>query len=69
MLIPSFFLIIIRELLSILAVLPIGSTEAEQSFSCLRQVNTWLRSTMTEERLGNLGVLAVHGFNQYARFL
>ena len=45
----------IRELLCILAVLPVGSSEAEQSFS-------WLRSTMTEERLGSLGVLAIHGF-------
>ena len=53
----------IRELLCILAVLPIGSTEAERSFSCLRQVHTWLCSPMTEERLGNLGVLAIHGFN------
>ena len=36
--------------------------EAERSFSCLRQVHNWLRSTMTEERLGSLGVLAIHGF-------
>ena len=53
----------VRELLCILSVLPIGSTEAERSFSCLRQVHTWLCSTMTEERLGNLRVLAVHGFD------
>lgn len=44
----------IRELLCILAVLPSGSCEAERSLSCLRQINTWLRSTMTKERLGNL---------------
>ncbi|CAH3135111.1 unnamed protein product, partial [Porites lobata] len=37
----------IRELLKILAVLPIGSTEAERSFSCLRRLHAWLRSTMT----------------------
>ena len=52
----------IRELLCILAVLPIGSTEAERSFSCLRQIHTWLRSTMTDQRLGNLGILGLHGF-------
>ena len=57
-----FFFPNIRELLCILSVLPIGSTEAERSFSCLRQIHTWLRSTMTEERLGNLGVIALHGF-------
>ena len=48
----------IRELLCILAVLPIGSAEAERSFSCLRQIHTWLHATMTDERLGSLGVLA-----------
>ena len=36
----------IRELLKILAVLPIGSTEAERSFSCFRRLHTWLRSTI-----------------------
>ena len=30
----------LRELLKILAVLPIGSTEAERSFSCLRRLHT-----------------------------
>ena len=53
----------VRELLCILAVLPIGSAEAERSFSCLRQVHTWLRTTMTCDKLGNLGVLALHGFD------
>lgn len=54
----------IRELLYILAVLPVGSAEAERSFSCLRQIHSWLCSTMTGERLGNLGsILALHGFD------
>ena len=53
----------VRELLCILAVLPVGSAEAERSFSCLRQVHTWLRTTMTCDRLGNLGILALHGFD------
>ena len=52
----------VRELLCILAVLPVGSAEVARSFSCLRQVHTWLRTTMTCDRLGNLGVLALHGF-------
>ena len=46
----------VRELLTILAVLPIGSVQAERSFSCLRQIHTWLRNRMTGDRLGNLGV-------------
>ena len=33
------------------------------SFSCLRQMHSWLRSTMTNERLGNLAVLAFQGFD------
>ena len=53
----------VRELLCILAVLPVDSAEAERSFSCLRQIHSWLPTTMTEERLGNIGVLVVHGFN------
>lgn len=53
----------IRELLCILVVLPIGSAEAERSFSCLRQLHTWLRTTMSAERLGKLGVLALHSFD------
>ena len=53
----------VRELLCILAVLLIGSTEAERSFSCLRQIHTWLRTTMTSDRLGNLGVIGMQVFN------
>ena len=53
----------VRGLLCILAILPIGSTEAERSFSCLRQVHSWLRTTMSDDRLGNLGVLALHDFD------
>ena len=51
----------IRELLKILAVLPVGSTEAERSFSCLRRLHTWLRSTMTTDRPSDLSVIAMHG--------
>ena len=53
----------VRELLCILGVLPVGSAEAERSFSSLRQIHTWLRTNMTNNRLGNLGVIAHHGFD------
>jgi len=53
----------LRELFCILAVLPIGSTEAERSFSCLRKIHTWLCTTMKDDILGNLGVLAMQGFS------
>jgi hypothetical protein len=51
----------VRELLKILAVLPIGSCEAERSFSCMRRLHTWLRSTMSTERMTDLAVIAMHG--------
>ena len=53
----------VRELLCILGVLPVGSAEAERSFSSLRQNHTWLRTNMTDNRLGNRGVIAHHGFD------
>ena len=50
----------VRELLCILAVLPMGSCEAERTFSCVRRLDTWLRSSMTVDRLSNLAVIAMH---------
>ena len=50
----------VRELLKILTVLPIGSVEAERSFSCVQRIHTWLRSTMTASRLSDLAVIAMH---------
>ena len=48
----------IREL-KILAVLPVGSTEVERSFSSIRRIYTWLRNTMTTEQLSDLAVVAM----------
>ena len=53
----------VRELRLILAVLPMASAEAERSFFCIRKINTWSRINITNETLGNLGVLALHSFN------
>lgn len=39
---------------------PVGSCEAERSFSTLRRVKTHLRSTMSEERLAGLTMMSVH---------
>ena len=41
----------IRELLKILAILPMGSTEAERSFSCVQRIHTCLRSTMDDSQI------------------
>lgn len=50
----------IRELLVIGCASPIGSCEAERSFSALRRIKTSLRSTMSEERLSGLTLMQVH---------
>ena len=50
----------IRELILVGCTSPIGSCEAERSFSALRRVKPYLRSAMTEERLAGLTLMAVH---------
>ena len=50
------------KLVSLLAVVPASSTTAERSFSCLRKLKTWLRSTTTQVglRLNILAILTAH---------
>jgi hypothetical protein len=40
--------------------LPVSTATIERSFSTLRRVKTWLRSTMSESRLSGLCMLSVH---------
>ena len=40
--------------------LPVSPCTVERSFSTLRRVKTWLRSTMTEDRLNGLCMMSVH---------
>jgi hypothetical protein len=44
----------------LLLVIPASSSTAERSFSGLRRVKTWLRSTMTQQRLNHMAVLHAH---------
>ena len=44
----------------LLLVLPATNATSERSFSALRRVKTYLRTTMTQERLNNLLVLHIH---------
>ena len=44
----------------LLIALPITSAEAKRSFSLLRRIKTYMRSTMTEEHLFDLGVIEIH---------
>ena len=46
--------------LKLLGTLPITTCECEQSFSSLRIVKTWDRSTMTNARLNGLALLFIH---------
>ena len=48
------------KLVVIYLTFPVTSATAERSFSSLRRVKTYLRSTMTSQRLNNLFVLYVH---------
>ncbi|PIK41115.1 putative zinc finger MYM-type protein 1-like [Apostichopus japonicus] len=50
----------VEQLLRLLLVSPASSCTAERSFSALRRIKTWLRSTMGQTRLNNLMVCAVH---------
>ena len=47
----------IHTLLRISCTLPVGSGEAERSFSCLRRVKTYLGNRMGEDRLSGLTVM------------
>ena len=50
----------IEKLIRLLMISPASSCEAERSFSGLRRIKTWLRSTMGQRRLNALMVCNVH---------
>ncbi|CAI6368778.1 unnamed protein product [Macrosiphum euphorbiae] len=50
----------IKQALHISLAQPCTTSTIERSFSTLRRVKTWLRSTMTENRLNGLCILSVH---------
>jgi hypothetical protein len=50
----------IERLMKLLLVLPVSSATAERSFSCLRRLKTYLRSTMSQRRLNHVALLHVH---------
>ena len=49
----------LSKALHILSVIPSTSCSAERSFSSLRRLKTYLRSTMGQERLSNLALLHI----------
>uniref|UniRef100_A0A3Q3EIY1 DUF4371 domain-containing protein n=2 Tax=Kryptolebias marmoratus TaxID=37003 RepID=A0A3Q3EIY1_KRYMA len=50
----------IETLVRLLLVVPVSSSEAERSFSALRRLKTWLRTTMTQQRLNHVAVCHIH---------
>ena len=50
----------IKVALRIIGTLPVTSCECERSFSALRRLKTYTRSTMVAERLNGLALLHVH---------
>ena len=50
----------IYKAVKILATMPISSCEAERSFSALRRVKNHMRTSMGQERLSALNLMAMH---------
>ncbi|KAK5874574.1 hypothetical protein PBY51_019510 [Eleginops maclovinus] len=50
----------VEVLFRLLLVVPCSSAEAERSFSALRRLKTWLRSSMSQKRLNNVAVCHIH---------
>lgn len=49
----------VYKLLDVTYTLPISSATYERSFSAMRRVKTWLRSTMIQERFTNLSIIHI----------
>lgn len=54
------YLFQVKHLLQLLLVCPASSCEAERSFSALRRLKTWLRTTMSQTRLTAIAVGHIH---------
>ena len=48
------------RLTRIACTIPITTASAERSFSALKRVKTYLRTTMSDERLTHLAILSIH---------
>lgn len=50
----------VKRLLALIQCQPISAASCERSFSCLRRLKTWLRSTMAQKRLSHVALLTTH---------
>lgn len=55
----------LKEVISLLLVIPVSSASAERSFSTMRRLKTYLRSTMTGQKLHSLGLLCIEKEESY----
>ena len=47
------------KFIQLVLTIPVSSAQAERTFSCLKRVKTYLRSTMLQQRLNNLCMLSI----------
>jgi hypothetical protein len=50
----------VSTILQLILTLPVGSCLCEKSFSSLRRLKTWCRSTMGEDRLNGISLAFIH---------
>ena len=50
----------VHEVLKLILTLPVGSVPCERSFSSMRRLKDWSRSTMNDDRLTGLALLYIH---------
>jgi len=49
----------LKKVIELIVVIPVSSASAERSFSTMRRVKTYLRSTMKSSRLNDLTLLSI----------
>ncbi len=53
----------VEIILRLMLVIPVTSCESERSFSALRRLKNWLRSSMTQQRLNHVAVCISNSYN------
>ena len=56
---------ILHKIFMIFLTTPVGSVSCERSFSALRRLKLWTRSSMTEDRLSGLAMMLIHRGTEY----
>lgn len=49
----------IAKLFQIYLTIPISSATPERTFSCLKRIKTWLRNSISQDRISNLAILNI----------